>query len=143
MKTYECICCGKVVKWGHSKRNRFCGFTCQQTYNYQERVNQLLTGTLTWGLKNPGWVKRYLKETRGEHCEVCKLTEWLGKPITLELDHTDGDPDNNHIENLRLICPLCHSYTHSFKGRNRGKGRKMRYKNAPVAQLEEQSPSKR
>jgi hypothetical protein len=128
MKTYDCIQCGKTTKWGHTKRNKFCGFDCQQEYNYRERVNLLLEGKAEWGIKNPPWVKRYIKELKGEHCEVCGLTEWLGNPITLELDHTDGNPKNNTVENLRLICPLCHSYTHSWKGKNRGNGRKERYK---------------
>ena len=130
MKTYECINCKNTVKWGHSKRNKFCGFKCQQEFNYAERVKELLSGNLKWGLKNPEWVKRFIKQTKGEKCEICGLTEWLGNPITLELDHADGDASNNDVSNLRLICPLCHSYTPSWKGRNKGKGRKERYKPA-------------
>lgn len=42
-----------------------------------------------------------------ENCEITSL--WLGKKITLELDHIDGNHRNNLIENLRLLCPNCHS----------------------------------
>lgn len=45
---------------------------------------------------------------------------WLNKPITLELDHMDGDSTNNEINNLRFLCPNCHSQTETF-GRKRRK----------------------
>ncbi len=50
-------------------------------------------------------------------CELCGLNEWLGKPITLELHHVDGNRYNNKLENLQILCPNCHSLTpnHSKK----------------------------
>ncbi len=63
-------------------------------------------------------------------CEQCPITnEWQGKPISLQLDHRDGDPRNNTIENLRFLCPNCHSQTHTFAGRNNAGGK---IKNAAV-----------
>lgn len=47
-------------------------------------------------------------------CEMCKNTEWLGKPIKLHLHHTDGDHLNNELDNLQLLCPNCHSYTDNY-----------------------------
>jgi predicted RNA-binding Zn-ribbon protein involved in translation (DUF1610 family) len=44
--------------------------------------------------------------------------EWNGRPMTLELDHTDGDRSNNAIENLRFLCPNCHSQTITYAGKN-------------------------
>ncbi|NDB82938.1 MAG: HNH endonuclease, partial [Alphaproteobacteria bacterium] len=38
---------------------------------------------------------------------------------TLQLDHIDGDPYNHQLENLRFLCPNCHSQTETFSGRNR------------------------
>jgi hypothetical protein len=53
-----------------------------------------------------------------ECCEECKIgPEWNGQPLTLELDHVDGDRFNNERENLRLLCPNCHSQTPTFRGR--------------------------
>jgi hypothetical protein len=43
--------------------------------------------------------------------------EWNGKPITLELDHINGDRYDNRFENLRILCPNCHSQTPTFRGR--------------------------
>ncbi len=51
-------------------------------------------------------------------CLVCSLTEWLGSPIALELDHINGTHSDNRITNLRLLCPNCHSQTETYRGRN-------------------------
>lgn len=51
-------------------------------------------------------------------CEKCGLDSWLGNKITLELEHIDGDNKNNNIKNLAFLCPNCHSYTDTWRGRN-------------------------
>ena len=62
---------------------------------------------------------KLLKEGYKLHqCENCGLTTWLDKPITLELHHKDGDRNNNTIENFQLLCPNCHAFTDSYRGKN-------------------------
>ena len=64
--------------------------------------------------------KKILIEECGTQCQVCKLKEWMGKEIPIQLDHVDGNPDNNARENLRLLCPNCHAQTETFTGKNKG-----------------------
>lgn len=52
-------------------------------------------------------------------CNKCGGMEWLGEPIPLELDHRDGNPRNNQLENLELLCPNCHAQTSTYRGKNR------------------------
>ena len=51
-------------------------------------------------------------------CERCHMSEWLGEPLTLQLHHIDGDHFNNELDNLRILCPNCHSQTDNFCGKN-------------------------
>ena len=51
----------------------------------------------------------------------CGLSEWNNKPITLHMDHINGDPADNRLCNLRILCPNCHSQTETYSGRNKTK----------------------
>jgi hypothetical protein len=55
-------------------------------------------------------------------CDVCGISGWRGRPLSLQLDHVNGDRWDNRLENLRLLCPNCHSQTDTFAGRNVGNG---------------------
>lgn len=51
-------------------------------------------------------------------CTKCGISEWHGKPLALHLDHINGVPDDHRLDNLRLLCPNCHSQTDTYGGRN-------------------------
>lgn len=65
---------------------------------------------------------RLISENIFEHkCSSCNLNTWKDRPIPLELDHIDGNHSNNNLDNLRLLCPNCHSLTDTFRGKNKKK----------------------
>ena len=52
-------------------------------------------------------------------CSRCGIDTWLGEKIILELEHKDGDHNNNKRENLESLCPNCHSQTETWRGKNK------------------------
>ena len=127
MKSYTCQNCGTENIWkGHSYANKYCNNKCQKEYESKERTRQWIEEGNDWKTQIPQWAKRYLAEQRGYSCECCGISEWQGKIIVLECDHIDGNHKNNTPDNLRLICPNCHSQTETYKNKNIGKGRSYR-----------------
>ena len=122
-KTYNCLHCSTENRWGHSKINKFCNNVCQGQHKWLvETIPRIESGEVPSGAPA---LKKYLIEKHGEICYVCRCgAEHNNKPLVLQLDHIDGDSDNNYPKNLRLLCPNCHSQTETFS--NRGKG--SRYK---------------
>jgi Zn finger protein HypA/HybF involved in hydrogenase expression len=56
-------------------------------------------------------------EEQNHKCNKCGLSEWLGQPMVFELEHKDGNKRNNVRSNLEILCPNCHSQTHTWRGR--------------------------
>ena len=69
-----------------------------------------------------GTIKRYLiaEGMKKNKCEVCGITDWHGKSISCHLDHINGINNDHRLENLRMICPNCHSQTKTYCGKNKG-----------------------
>jgi HNH endonuclease len=110
----QCKNCNTLVK---RRPSVYCSSLCHVQFRRRVKVEanlNKLDGRL---------VKNYLLDLRGHRCEVCGISQWMGKPAPLELDHKDGNSSNNALDNIRLICPNCHSQTATYKGRNIGQGR--------------------
>ena len=119
-RKYNCIHCGKEKFWSYSSTNKFCGTACQHNWTWENITKQRIeNGECTHN--SNGVLKKYLIETRGEKCEDCGLNPiWNNKPLVLQLDHIDGNSDNNYPNNLRLLCPNCHSQTDNFGSKGQG-----------------------
>lgn len=67
-------------------------------------------------------IKKWLIETCGEQCSICNMPpEWNGKYLSLQVDHINGINNDNRPENVRLLCPNCHSQTDTFAGKKHKK----------------------
>lgn len=114
-----CIECGKYIINKRMYKNVYCDYKCQCINNFKKRRDSGMT------LKGET-VRKYLIYTRPHRCEECGLIKWNGDSIPLEVHHIDGDSNNNSDDNIQLLCPNCHAQTPTFKGKNRGNGRKYR-----------------
>lgn len=128
MKT--CLNCGKEL---NDTRKKYCNNICQTEYQYKEWVIRWKEGKES-GLRGEygisAHLKRYLFEKFNNKCCICgwgKMNPY-SQTIPLEIDHIDGDFRNNTENNLQLLCPNCHSLTSTYKGANKGQGRKDRKK---------------
>ncbi len=115
-----CKTCNKNTR--KNRKKQYCSIQCQQDYQWILKKKEIELGLVS----NRPTLRKYLVEKFGYHCFICKLTEWLNKKISLEVDHIDGKHKNNLPINLRLICPNCHSQTPTYKAKNKGNGRKNR-----------------
>lgn len=129
MKMYKCLHCEKESRASSQKTNKYCSVQCQKDYEYEAFIAEWKAG-LNAGTKGKGdisgHVRRYLFEKFSSKCCSCGIDNWQGKPITMDIEHKDGNSDNNNEENLELLCPNCHSQTPTYKSKNRGKGRHAR-----------------
>lgn len=67
-----------------------------------------------------GHLKRRLIDAglKEDKCEECGISEWLGRPLSVQLHHRNGDGTDNRLFNIQFLCPNCHSQTDTWGGRN-------------------------
>lgn len=98
----------------HFVRYKLVELNEKRTRNFDEMFSR---GTWTKGktLKN-----QILKYSLMEYeCQVCKNAgSWANKPLSLQVDHINGDNTDNRVHNLRFLCPNCHSQTDTYAGKN-------------------------
>lgn len=123
----NCLFCNKPLIGWKKTRNKFCSSDCANKFKIKQKELIYLEGNI----KEPATLKKYFLKFNKNICSICGLSSWNNKPITLILDHIDGNPNNNLPSNLRLVCPNCDSQLSTYKNRNKGNGRayrRQRYK---------------
>lgn len=61
----------------------------------------------------------YREGVKKNECEICFVKEWQSMKLECELDHVNGDSSDHRLENLRILCPNCHSQTLTFRNKSR------------------------
>ena len=115
----KCLNCDTILK--DSRRN-CCSHKCDKEYKEKLRFEKIENGDTTLHHKQ---YKKYLIHVHGEKCMECGWCETNPhtNKIPIELEHIDGDSSNNSLDNLKLLCPNCHSLTPTYKALNKGNGR--------------------
>jgi hypothetical protein len=125
----KCLLCGNTTK-----NSKFCSIPCRveydQNYFIEEWLNGRIDGVISNGMGVSSYIRKWIMEQNGNCCSICGWCEV--NPVTnrvpIQLDHIDGNSENNDPSNLRLLCPNCHSLTPNFGSLNIGNGRKYRYR---------------
>ena len=129
-KVGQCLNCSERLR---SSRSKFCNAECQHNYERDSYIRRWLAGQETGGSDKhvSNRVRHYLYSLHGRKCWLCGWAEVNPKTLVVpvQIDHIDGDAGNNSPDNLRLLCPNCHSLTENFGSLNTGNGRKWRRDN--------------
>lgn len=129
----NCLNCHTELVYNNKsrKQKKYCSPKCNIEFKKNEKFGEIENGNLNM---NSWQYKKYLIEKFGEKCMECDWSERhpLTGKVPIELEHIDGNSENNKLENLKLLCPNCHSLTPTYKGLNMGNGRhkrRERYRN--------------
>ena len=118
----HCKNCGKEIH-AKSRNTAYCSNSCYLEKKRKEKISRWLNGEnfVKGGHQIPSFIREYLLKLHKNKCEKCGWSETNKSTglIPLQIHHIDGDCTNNHIENLQVLCPNCHSLTDTFGSLNK------------------------
>ena len=118
IKTYKCVSCDTETVRKKGRQGKFCSNQCHINYRQKKTFNDIESGNIKGIGKRS--LKKFIELRDGINCKKCGQEPiWCGEKLTLDMDHIDGDRSHNHPDNLRLLCPNCHTQTHTWGKKNR------------------------
>lgn len=106
----NCLCCGKEL---NKLNKKYCNNKCQGRCKRNKIFDKIKNGDTSFYVDA---YRRYLIQEYGEKCMKCgwhEINQATGL-VPIQLEHIDGNSDNNNLINLELLCPNCHSLTSTF-----------------------------
>jgi 5-methylcytosine-specific restriction endonuclease McrA len=124
----NCLNCFNILTAKKWKNPKYCNIFCQHEFQYKKNIEDWKSGSLSGykgkNLQVTPWLRKYLQDSRGTQCCLCGWDDrHPDGAILTEIDHIDGDASNNSENNLRILCPNCHSKTLNFRNRNKNSKR--------------------
>lgn len=126
----NCLACSKAL---NRRQFKYCSNKCQHAQQYESYIAAWKLGNEDGNCGDKTKVlsrhlRKYLITKNNEKCSQCGWCQRHNSTgfVPLEIDHIDGNAQNNLESNLRLLCPNCHSLTPHFRNLNRGHGRSWR-----------------
>jgi hypothetical protein len=122
-----CLTCGKTV---HKHRHKYCSVSCGVKGKHPGNYGKHSKVEARWaaGIYRPVELKKLTLDRDKHKCVLCGQGEkHNGKRLKLQIDHIDGDRRHNTLDNLRTLCPNCHTQTETFGYRGLCKGYKTKY----------------
>lgn len=121
-----CLNCWVEYNPLRSSENQFCSYKCFQEDRKDKSHKLMILKFKEWNYKpkNPRYLKKALIREYWNICVWCGNTERLWRPIPLEIHHKDWDSTNTIPSNIDLLCPNCHTFTDTYKSKNKNSTRK-------------------
>lgn len=110
---------GCFKKGEDERRRKFCETDWLRAVEVNQKRREDLYQNLEWDDLPIAEKRRRVLTEQDNKCDKCKLADWCGEPLLIEIHHVDGNNQNNQRKNLQGLCCNCHCQTPNYKNKKR------------------------